>query len=93
MQTPDTATLHAALADATFQAYRDAVIGLPPDVLRVIEKAAAAETNPVARGEFANILQNVRTAEELGVPLCQDTGCPGRVSHASSRSPADAGAL
>lgn len=76
MQTPDTATLHAALADATFQAYRDAVIGLPPDVLQVIEKAAAAETNPVARGEFANILQNIRTAEELGVPLCQDTGVP-----------------
>jgi fumarate hydratase subunit alpha len=76
MQIVDPDPLLSALADATFQAYRDAVIGLPPDVLRVIEKAAAAETNPVARGEFANILQNVKTAEELGVPLCQDTGVP-----------------
>lgn len=76
MQIVDPDPLLSALADATFQAYRDAVIGLPPDVLRVIEKAAAAETNPVARGEFANILQNIRTAEELGVPLCQDTGVP-----------------
>ena len=35
-----------------------------------------AETNPVARGEFANILLNIRTAGERGVPLCQDTGVP-----------------
>ena len=35
-----------ALADATFEAYKSAVIRLPPDVLRVIKKAAAAETEP-----------------------------------------------
>ena len=68
--------LCAALADATFEAYRMAVISLPPDVLRVIEKAAAAETRPVARGEFANILTNISLAGQLGVPLCQDTGVP-----------------
>jgi fumarate hydratase subunit alpha len=45
-------------------------------VLRVIRKAADAETNPVARGEFANILKNIETAGQLGVPLCQDTGVP-----------------
>ena len=66
----------AALADATFAAYREAVIRLPPDVLNVIKKAAAAETSPVARGEFENILKNIDVAEELGVPLCQDTGIP-----------------
>ena len=76
MQKPDTDPLWSALADATFQAYREAVIRLPPDVLRVIRKAAAAETNPVARGEFANILKNIKEAERLGVPLCQDTGVP-----------------
>ncbi|HUT38411.1 MAG TPA: fumarate hydratase [Methanoregula sp.] len=66
----------SALADATFRAYRETVIRLPPDVLRVIRKAAAAETNPVARGEFANILKNIAMAEKLGVPMCQDTGVP-----------------
>jgi len=76
MQKPDNDPLWAALADATFRAYREAVIRLPPDVLRVIQKAAAAETNPVARGEFANILKNITEAERLGVPLCQDTGVP-----------------
>ena len=55
---------------------KSAVIRLPPDVLRVIKKAAAAETNPVARGEFANILKNIEVAERLGVPMCQDTGVP-----------------
>lgn len=68
--------IRQALADATFEAYREAVIRLPPDVLRAIEKAAAAETHAVARGEFANILKNIEIARRLGVPLCQDTGVP-----------------
>jgi fumarate hydratase subunit alpha len=76
MQKPDNDTVWSALAEATFRAFREAAISLPPDVLRVIDRAAAAETNPVARGEFANILKNVRAAEEIGVPLCQDTGVP-----------------
>jgi len=74
MQKPD--PLISALADATFEAYRSAVIRLPTDILRIIKKAAAAETNPVARGEFSNILTNIEVAEQLGVPLCQDTGVP-----------------
>jgi fumarate hydratase subunit alpha len=76
MKTPDETAISASLADATFLAYREAVIRLPPDVLRVIRKAAASETNPVAQGEFANILKNIAEAERLGVPLCQDTGVP-----------------
>jgi fumarate hydratase subunit alpha len=68
--------IQAALAEATFQAFREAAISLPPDVIRAIDRAAAAETNPVARGEFANILRNIKAAGELGVPLCQDTGVP-----------------
>ncbi|PKL65594.1 MAG: fumarate hydratase [Methanomicrobiales archaeon HGW-Methanomicrobiales-3] len=68
--------LHTSLADATCDAYREAVTRLPPDVLRVIRKAAAAETNPVARGEFENILKNIEIAEQHGIPMCQDTGVP-----------------
>ena len=76
MKTPDDTAIHASLADATFRAYREAVIRLPPDVLKVIRKAAEAETSPVARGEFSNILENIEEAERLGVPMCQDTGVP-----------------
>ena len=52
MKTSDDTAIHASLADATFQAYREAVIHLPPDVLRVIRRIAAAETNPVAHNEY-----------------------------------------
>jgi fumarate hydratase subunit alpha len=68
--------LKAALADATCRAMREAVITLPPDVKRAIEKARAEETNSVALGEYGNIAQNILAAERLGVPLCQDTGVP-----------------
>jgi fumarate hydratase subunit alpha len=68
--------LQAALADATCRAMREAVITLPPDVKRAIEKAMAGETSSVARGEYGNIAQNILAAERLGVPLCQDTGVP-----------------
>ena len=76
MKIPDDIVIHASLADATFRAYREAVIHLPPDVLRVIRGAAAAETNPVARNEFTNILKNIEEAERLSLLLCQDTGVP-----------------
>jgi fumarate hydratase subunit alpha len=76
MKKPAQDPLLSALADATFEAFKSAVIRLPPDVVKVIKKAAAAETNPVARGEFANILKNIEMAERLGVPMCQDTGVP-----------------
>lgn len=74
MKKPD--PISAALADATFQAYREAVIRLPPDVLAVIRNAAAAESGAAARGELGNILKNIEAAENLGVPMCQDTGVP-----------------
>jgi fumarate hydratase subunit alpha len=76
MQIPDPDLVSAALASATLAAYRSAVIRLSPDVLKVIKQAASAETNAVARGEFANIITNIETAERLGVPMCQDTGVP-----------------
>jgi len=76
MNSADTGLVSAALASATFAAYREAVIHLPVDVLKVIGEAARAETGPVAKEEFANILLNIRTAGERGVPLCQDTGVP-----------------
>ncbi|MEN6395805.1 MAG: fumarate hydratase [Methanoregula sp.] len=76
MQTPEHSPLFAALVSATLTACRNAVIRLPPDVLKIIQQAAVAEKNEVARGEFANILANIETAERLGVPMCQDTGVP-----------------
>ncbi len=64
------------IAAATEAALREAVIFLPPDVKRAIGLAAARETSPIAQAEFSSILKNIAVAEELGVPLCQDTGVP-----------------
>jgi len=76
MQTPADQNISTAVEKATFSAYREAVIRLPPDVKRVIERAKASESNPVACRELANIHRNIQEAERLGVPLCQDTGIP-----------------
>ena len=66
----------AALRDATVRAMREAECSIPADVLSAIRKALGAETGTVARGELSNILENIARAEELGVPVCQDTGVP-----------------
>jgi fumarate hydratase subunit alpha len=76
MGTSDRSAILRALGRATADALREAVIRLPPDVKRALVCAAAAETNPVAQGEFHNIVRNIEQAETLGVPLCQDTGVP-----------------
>lgn len=76
MANPADTALSDALADATERALREAEIRLPPDVLAVLRKAAAAERDAIARRELENILENIALAEERQVPICQDTGVP-----------------
>ncbi len=75
MQEPDTDPLWSAVADATFQAYREAVIRLPPDVLRVIRKAAACRDKPGTPRRVCNILKNIEW-QSTGSTALQDTGVP-----------------
>jgi len=49
---------------------------LPEWVLQSIEAAARQETNPVARSHLEFMLENVRIAGDVKLPLCQDTGLP-----------------
>jgi fumarate hydratase subunit alpha len=76
MLPPDDKRLLAAVSEATFLAFREAEIRLPRDVVNAIRCAAEQETQAVSRNELSNILENIRLAEELGLPLCQDTGVP-----------------
>jgi fumarate hydratase subunit alpha len=76
MLPPDNERLYAAVSEATFQAFREAEIHLPRDVVDAIRRAADRETDAVSRIELSNILENIRLAEQLGLPLCQDTGIP-----------------
>ncbi len=51
-------------------------IFLPADVKVALLHAKENETNPVAKGEFENILKNIEIAEKELTPICQDTGIP-----------------
>lgn len=64
----------AAVAEAVRAACIRANGALPPDVLRALENALAAESSPAGRAVLGQILDNARLAAESGLPLCQDTG-------------------
>jgi fumarate hydratase subunit alpha len=68
--------LFSKISAATCRAFREAEIRLPLDVVSALEVAANRETHPLAEKELRNILENIRLAEKLGVPICQDTGVP-----------------
>jgi len=76
MADPSETRLKSALADATASALHEAEIYLPKDVISALKKARNSETNSVAISELDNILSNITIAEELEVPVCQDTGVP-----------------
>jgi fumarate hydratase subunit alpha len=66
--------LRERVAQAAEKAVREAEIHLPPDFLRALEKTISKETADVAKAEYENILENLRQADSLSVPICQDTG-------------------
>lgn len=74
MHTLDEQALRKAVTDATLACIHDAEVFLPQDVKSALKAAMERETDPVARGELANIRANIREAERLDIPLCQDTG-------------------
>ncbi|MCL1810764.1 MAG: fumarate hydratase [Methanomassiliicoccaceae archaeon] len=49
---------------------------LPPDIGWALEAAAGWESDPLARTQLGAIMDNVKKAEVLGRPMCQDTGIP-----------------
>ena len=49
---------------------------LPPDIGWAMEAAAGWEASQAARVQLGAIMDNVKKAEVLGRPMCQDTGIP-----------------
>lgn len=47
---------------------------LPDDLSAEIGRCASAETNPLARGIFGDMLENLEAARQTELPICQDTG-------------------
>jgi tartrate dehydratase alpha subunit/fumarate hydratase class I-like protein len=58
------------------QALQKAEIHLPRDVTRALANAAKAESDERAKEQIGAILENVRLAGVVGLPMCQDTGIP-----------------
>jgi len=53
---------------------RLAAVELPQDVKDAIQEAYRKERSPIGKTQLEAILENIRLAEEVGIPLCQDTG-------------------
>ena len=49
---------------------------LPADIGWALEAAAGWETEEIACTQLGAIMENVKKAEHLGLPMCQDTGIP-----------------
>ena len=46
----------------------------PPDVRRALERCLKSERSRIAKLQLRQMVENLRLAEELGAPICQDTG-------------------
>ncbi|MEM2994965.1 MAG: fumarate hydratase [Candidatus Bathyarchaeia archaeon] len=57
-----------------FNLLKQAAIFLPEDVKQALKTAYMAETSEVGKMQLKAILDNVALAEEMQVPVCQDTG-------------------
>lgn len=52
----------------------DANFNLNEDLLGSLRDSSDKESSPVARGVFAELLENAKIASECQMPMCQDTG-------------------
>ena len=64
------------IKDVTINILRRAETTLPEDVKQALSRAYEQETNEIAQVQLKAMLENVKLAEELQRPLCQDTGLP-----------------
>lgn len=62
------------LENVAFNLIRQAVIYLPEDVKKALQKAHDEETSETGKTQLRAILDNVELAEKHQAPMCQDTG-------------------
>jgi fumarate hydratase subunit alpha len=60
--------------DLAVDLLRLAAIELPSDVKGALEKARGQESSDIAKANLDAILENIRLAESMKRPVCQDTG-------------------
>ncbi len=64
------------IRDTVVELLRMAVTDIRPDIEKALQQAFEREEDPVPRMQLKAILDNVRLAEEVATPMCQDTGVP-----------------
>jgi fumarate hydratase subunit alpha len=64
------------IKDVTITLLRRAETILPRDVKEALVRACEHEEHEIARVQLEAMLENLRLAEEMQRPLCQDTGLP-----------------
>ncbi len=52
----------------------DANLHLPCDIVDCLNSAVGCETNPLALDILKDLQKNIKAADELNIPICQDTG-------------------
>jgi fumarate hydratase subunit alpha len=62
------------LEDVFVTLLRMAVTDLPQDVVNGLEQALKLERNSTAKSQLEAILENIKLARQLSIPMCQDTG-------------------
>ena len=65
---------HVEISDAVRALFIDANYRLPGAVCKLISHAKSCERDAVARGVLDTLEDNIAAADELDVPICQDTG-------------------
>jgi len=75
------------IEDVTVNLLRLAAIELPRDVKAALEQACHKETSALGKAQLKAILENIRLAEEMGRPVCQDTGLIGFCLRADPKFP------
>jgi fumarate hydratase subunit alpha len=66
--------IEAVVENVAVNLLRLAAVRLPQDVKEALEEAYRKEKSHIGKTHLKNILDNVRLAEERGIPICQDTG-------------------
>lgn len=75
------------IEDVVVNLLRLANTKLPPDIGWALEAAAGWETNSIAYSQLGSIMDNLKKADLLGRPMCQDTGIP--IFYVKGRIPSD----
>ncbi len=62
--------------EEVYRLFKEAVVKLPDDVKKALKAAYNVEEDETALLNLTAILDNIKAAEDGGIPLCQDTGLP-----------------